>query len=93
MSTETEKKSEENENILKKQEGNEINFDMAVCFIDKSSALLGHDATSVSNCNQTFRGSVMPSSIAGDRSFAGVSLTYMLLTSVPQVLGVCGPLL
>jgi len=65
---------------------------MAVCFIDESSVLLRHDATSVSNSMQTFRGNVMPSYIVGDRSFLGVSRTFILLTRVPQVLEVCGPL-
>ena len=66
---------------------------MAVCFIEESSVVPGRDATSVGNCIQRFRGSVMPSYIVGDRSFVGVSRTFILLTRVPQVLGVCGLLL
>jgi len=70
-----------------------MNVDMVVCFIDESSVLLGHDATSVSNSMQMFRDSVFSSYIVGDRSFLGVARTFMLLTRVPQVLGVCGPLM
>ena len=64
-----------------------------VCFIDKSYVLLGHDATTVINFIQRFRGSVMTSYIVDDRSFVEISLTFMLLTRVLQVLGVCGLLL